>query len=65
MEFSHKIKYKIHNGLLDPTTGRVKFYDVIYKSILDAVKLENNLISHSEDTSTYMIKSARTFVSSK
>lgn len=44
-----KVRYKTHNGLLDPTTGCVKFYDTIYNTINDAVNLEENLNRDSID----------------
>ena len=49
MQFIMKIRYKTHNGLLDPTNGCVKFYDTIYNTINDAVKLEANLNRDSID----------------
>lgn len=45
-----KIKYKDHQGYLETATGVVVFYDVRYKSIIDAINLENNLNRDKEDT---------------
>ena len=44
MSFTVNIKYKTHSGLLDPDSSRVKFYNMIYGTINDAIKLEENLI---------------------
>lgn len=34
-----RIKYGIHAGFLDAQTNRVMFYNIIYKNIIEAVKL--------------------------
>ena len=43
MQFIIKVWYKKHFGFLDPESGCVLFYDTIYKTINDAIKLERNL----------------------
>ena len=50
MSFTHKIQYKDHNGLLDTETGMVQFYDIIYNTINDAIKLEKNLIRDKQES---------------
>ena len=50
MSFTHRIKYKDHNGLLDTETGMVQFYDIIYNTINDAIKLEKNLIRDKQES---------------
>ena len=50
MSFTHIIKYKNHSGLLDTETGMVKFYDIIYNTINDAIKLEKNLIRDKQES---------------
>ena len=46
--FTVKIKYKEYTGFLDPFSGKVKFYDIIYKSINDAIVLEINIARDKE-----------------
>ena len=49
MNFTERIKYKDHHGLLDKTTGNVQFYDQIYRSINEAIQQEANLDLDKDD----------------
>jgi hypothetical protein len=61
MGFSEKIKFKCFDGKLDPLTGNVKFYNSTYASILDAIKLEKNLIRDKYESDKPIVLSLRKF----
>ena len=42
-QFDMKVSYKHYTGYQDETSGKVKFYDIVYGSITDAISLEQNL----------------------
>ena len=55
MPFTVNVKYKSHSGLLDPDSGRVMFYNMVYESINHAIKLEKNLIRDAFDELSFIL----------